>query len=60
MGEEYRDKVLPESSVIDGSFPVGNHVSVQWKDNKLYDGNILYIGSEANCDFKTQYVTTTG
>uniref|UniRef100_A0A1I7WX55 BEN domain-containing protein n=1 Tax=Heterorhabditis bacteriophora TaxID=37862 RepID=A0A1I7WX55_HETBA len=37
------NKVLPESSVIDGSFTVGSHVSVQWKDTQLYDANILYI-----------------
>uniref|UniRef100_A0A1I7X1K9 LSM14 domain-containing protein n=1 Tax=Heterorhabditis bacteriophora TaxID=37862 RepID=A0A1I7X1K9_HETBA len=55
-----RIKALSESSVIDGSFTVENHVSVRRKDNKLYDANILYIGSEANCDAKIQYVTTTG
>uniref|UniRef100_A0A1I7W7A2 Arrestin_N domain-containing protein n=1 Tax=Heterorhabditis bacteriophora TaxID=37862 RepID=A0A1I7W7A2_HETBA len=54
------NKVLPESSVIDGSFTVGSHVSVQWKDTQLYDANILYSGSEANCDAKIQFVTTSG
>uniref|UniRef100_A0A1I7X4R6 Dynactin subunit 6 n=1 Tax=Heterorhabditis bacteriophora TaxID=37862 RepID=A0A1I7X4R6_HETBA len=58
--ENQDSEVLPESSVIDGSVTVGRHVSIQRKDNKLYDGNILYIGSEDNCDAKIQYVTTTG
>uniref|UniRef100_A0A1I7WLR6 DUF3421 domain-containing protein n=1 Tax=Heterorhabditis bacteriophora TaxID=37862 RepID=A0A1I7WLR6_HETBA len=58
--ESQDSEVLPESSIIHGSVTVGSHVPVQWKDNKLYDANILYIGSEANCDAKIQYVTRTG
>uniref|UniRef100_A0A1I7W7Q9 MBD domain-containing protein n=1 Tax=Heterorhabditis bacteriophora TaxID=37862 RepID=A0A1I7W7Q9_HETBA len=58
--ESQASEVLSESSIIHGSVTVGRHVPVQWKDNKLYDANILYIGPEANCDAKIQYVTTTG